>query len=49
MSSTSEADYTEARQSMVELIELYVQLSSDQTDKERLDERVLAAMAKVPR
>ncbi len=33
MSSTSEADYTEARQSMVELIELYVQLSSDQTDK----------------
>ncbi len=49
MSSTSEADYTEARQSMVELIELYVQLSSDQTDKERLDERVLAAMAEVPR
>ena len=49
MSSTSETDYSEARQSMVELIELYVQLSSDQTDTERLDERVLAAMAEVPR
>ncbi len=49
MPTPSENDYTAARQSMVELIELYVQLSSDRLDKDRLDERVMAAMAEVPR
>jgi protein-L-isoaspartate(D-aspartate) O-methyltransferase len=49
MQSPSDFDHDAARQSMVELIEIYVQLSSDQIDKERLDPRVLAAMAQVPR
>ncbi len=34
---------------MVELIELYVQLSSEQIDRDRLDAQVLAALAEVPR
>ncbi len=34
---------------MVDLIEIYVRLSADRTDKNRLDDRVMAAMARVPR
>ncbi len=49
MQSPSDFDHDAARQSMVELIEIYVQLSSDQIDRERLDPRVIAAMARVPR
>ena len=49
MQSPSDFDHDAARQSMVELIEIYVQLSSDQIDRERLDPRVIAAMAQVPR
>ncbi len=49
MPSPSEADYIAARQSMMELIELYVQLASEHIDKDRLDERAIAAMAEVPR
>ncbi len=49
MQSPSDFDHDAARQSMVELIEIYVQLSSDQIDRERLDPRVMAAMARVPR
>ena len=49
MPSPSEVDYIAARQSMVELIQLYVQLAGVHTDKDRLDERVAAAMAEVPR
>ncbi len=49
MANPSETDFIQARQSMVELIQLYVQLSSAQIDRDRLDRRVLAAMAEVPR
>ena len=49
MANASETELIQARQSMVELIELYVQLSSAQIDRDRLDPRVLAAMAEVPR
>ncbi len=49
MQSSSEMDHNLARQSMVELIELYVQLSSERIDKHRLDARVMAAMVEVPR
>ncbi len=45
MQSSSEMDHNLARQSMVELIELYVQLSSERIDKHRLDARVMAAMS----
>ena len=47
--TTEETDFTSLRHSMVELIEAYTHLSSEQIDKDRLDSRVLAAMARVPR
>ncbi len=40
MANPSEAEFTQARQSMVELIQLYMQLSSAQIDRDRLDPRV---------
>ena len=46
---SNESDFTTLRHSMVELIEVYVQLSHDRIDKDRLDDRVMAAMARVPR
>ena len=49
MANASETEFIQARLSMVELIQLYVQLSSAQIDRDRLDRRVLAAMAEVPR
>ena len=49
MANPSESDLTQARLSMVELIQLYMQLSSAQIDRDHLDRRVLAAMAEVPR
>ena len=49
VANASETEFIQARQSMVELIQLYVQLSSAQIDRDRLDRRVLAAMAEVPR
>ena len=49
MANASETEIIQARQSMVELIQLYVQLSSAQIDRDHLDRRVLAAMAEVPR
>lgn len=49
MANASETELTQARHYMVELIELYMQLSSAQIDRDRLDRRVLAAMAEVPR
>ena len=49
MTNASETEFIQARQSMVELIQLYVHLSSAQIDRDRLDRRVLAAMAEVPR
>jgi protein-L-isoaspartate(D-aspartate) O-methyltransferase len=49
MANPSETEFIQARQSMVELIQLYVQFSNAQIDRNRLDRRVLAAMAEVPR
>ena len=49
MAYPSESEFTQARLSMVELIQVYVQLSGAQIDRDRLDRRVLAAMAEVPR
>ena len=49
MANASETEIIQARQSMVELIQLYVQLSSAQIDRDHLDRRVPAAMAEVPR
>ncbi len=46
---SNESDFTTLRHSMVELIEVDVQLSHDRIDKDRLDDRVMAAMARVPR
>jgi len=49
MANAGESELIQARLSMVELIQLYVQLSSAQIDRDHLDRRVLAAMAEVPR
>ncbi len=49
MVQANETEFNQARQSMVELIQLYMQLSSAQIDRDRLDPRVLDAMAEVPR
>ena len=49
MAHAGDSEFFEARRSMVELIQLYVHLSSAQIDRDRLDRRVLAAMAEVPR
>ena len=49
MTNPSEAEFTQARLSMVELVQVYMQLSSAQIDRDHLDRRVLSAMAEVPR
>ncbi len=49
MTNPSEAEFTQARLSMVELVQVYMQLSSAQIDREHLDRRVLSALAEVPR
>ncbi len=49
MPETDETEFTTLRQSMVELIESYVHLSKDRIGRDRLDDRVMAAMVKVPR
>ncbi|MGH6934088.1 MAG: protein-L-isoaspartate(D-aspartate) O-methyltransferase [Dongiaceae bacterium] len=45
----SEQSYPAERQEMVELIAAYANLASEHTGRSSLDERVMAAMAKVPR
>ncbi len=49
MPETDETEFTTLRQSMVELIESYVHLSKDRIGRDRLDDRVMAAMVQVPR
>ncbi len=49
MSQTVETDFATLRQAMVEVITAYALLSSEHTNKECFDQRVMAAMAKVPR
>jgi protein-L-isoaspartate(D-aspartate) O-methyltransferase len=48
-SALADDNYTQARQQLIELINLDVQDTSLYLDKEALDPRVMAAMARVPR
>jgi protein-L-isoaspartate(D-aspartate) O-methyltransferase len=48
-SALADDDYTQARQQLIEIIRQDVQDTSLYLDKEALDPRVMAAMAKVPR
>ncbi len=49
MSESAETDFETMREEMVEVIAAYALLSSDRTQKEQFDARVMAAMARVPR
>src|SRR6516162_3338412 len=49
MKPMSEAHFAILRRHMVEVIGIQVELASDELGKAALDERVLAAMRKVPR
>ena len=49
MSESAEPDFDALRQAMVEMISAYALLSAEHTHKEQFDERVMTAMARVPR
>jgi protein-L-isoaspartate(D-aspartate) O-methyltransferase len=49
MSESAETDFETMREEMVEVIAAYAVLSSDRTQKEQFDRRVMEAMARVPR
>ncbi len=49
MPTAEETEFTSLRHSMVELIDVYAQLSSERIDKDHLDDRVMTAMVRVPR
>ncbi|MDX1576388.1 MAG: protein-L-isoaspartate O-methyltransferase, partial [Kiloniellales bacterium] len=49
MSETAKSEFEAMREEMVEVIAAYALLSSDRTQKEQFDARVMAAMARVPR
>jgi len=49
MSETAESEFETMREEMVEVIAAYALLSSDQTQKEQFDTRVMEAIAQVPR
>lgn len=49
MPIVEETEFTSLRHSMVELIDVYAQLSSERIDKDHLDDRVMTAMVRVPR
>ena len=49
MPIAEETEFTSLRHSMVELIDVYAQLSSERIDKDHLDDRVMTAMVRVPR
>ncbi len=49
MSESAETDFETMREEMVEVIAAYALLSSDRTQKEQFDARVMEAMARVPR
>jgi protein-L-isoaspartate(D-aspartate) O-methyltransferase len=49
MTASEGPDYAAERQAMVDTIAAYVLLSADRIDRARLDDRVMAAMAKVRR
>jgi len=49
MSESAESEFETMREEMVEVIAAYAVLSSDRTQKERFDARVMEAIARVPR
>ncbi len=49
MSQSAETEFETMREEMVEVIAAYALLSSDRTQKERFDARVMEAIARVPR
>ena len=49
MSETAESEFETMREEMVEVIAAYALLSSEQTQKEQFDTRVMEAIARVPR
>ena len=49
MTEQEEIELAQLRLGMVSLIAAYVQLSGDQINKDKLDDRVMAAMRRVPR
>ena len=49
MSETAESEFDTMREEMVEVIAAYALLSSDRTQKEQFDSRVMEAIARVPR
>jgi protein-L-isoaspartate(D-aspartate) O-methyltransferase len=49
MSETAESEFETMREEMVEVIAAYALLSSDRTQKEQFDTRVMEAIARVPR
>jgi protein-L-isoaspartate(D-aspartate) O-methyltransferase len=49
MSETAETEFEAMREEMVEVIAAYALLSSDRTQKEQFDTRVMEAIARVPR
>jgi len=49
MSETAESEFENMREEMVEVIAAYALLSSDRTQKEQFDTRVMEAIARVPR
>ena len=49
MSETAESEFDTMREEMVEVIAAYALLSSDRTQKEQFDPRVMEAIARVPR
>ena len=49
MSETAELEFETMREEMVEVIAAYALLSSDRTQKEQFDSRVMEAIARVPR
>lgn len=49
MSETAETDFEAMREEMVEVIAAYALLSSERTQKEQFDLRVMEAIARVPR
>ena len=49
MSETAESEFETMREEMLEVIAAYALLSSDRTQKEQFDTRVMEAIARVPR
>ncbi|MFQ5773760.1 MAG: protein-L-isoaspartate(D-aspartate) O-methyltransferase [Kiloniellaceae bacterium] len=49
MRASDDIEFATERQAMVEIIAAYVFFSSDQTQRQKLDDRVMTALARVPR